>query len=108
MSKRATPIYSSRADDPELRDEIDEFVIKLAEQIDLVQDALCASDFDLLRGRASALSQASLRLGFPRLAEAARATASAAEDGKRDQAENRVIEITQLGQRIRMGHRGAA
>ena len=58
MHKQPTPVYSSRADDPELRDEIDQFVVQLAEQIDGIQDALCASDLDLLSTRCSNLERA--------------------------------------------------
>ena len=108
MPKRPTPIYSSRADDPELRDEIDQFVIQLAEQIDRVQDALCDSDLNLLKGRCSELAQTCRRLGFSTLADAARGTGAACSDGKEDLAEDGVVEITQLGQRIRLGHRGSA
>ena len=108
MPKRPAPIFSSRSEDPDLRDEIDEFVIKLAERIDFVQDALCSAELDLLRTRVSELTQAGRRLGFSSLADAARATASAAEDGKADLAEDGVVELTQIGQRIRLGHRGAA
>ena len=52
--------------------------------------------------------EASLPMGFASMADAAGATASAGSDGKADLAEDGVVEITQLGQRIRLGHRGAA
>ena len=108
MPKQPTPVYSSHADDPELRDDIDQFVVQLAEQIDRIQDALCASDLDLLRSSCSELEQVGRKLGFASLADAAALTAFASSDGKPDLAEDGVVEITQLGQRIRLGHRGAA
>ena len=108
MSKRSIPLYSSLAEDSELRDQIDHFVVFLAEQIDGIQDALCAADLELLGTRTSELAETSLRLGFSLLADAARSTADACAEGKSAPAEDGVVEITQLGQRIRLGHRGAA
>ena len=69
---------------------------------------MCAADLDLLSTRCSELGATSQRLGFASMADAAGATASAGSDGKADLAEDGVVEITQLGQRIRLGHRGAA
>ena len=108
MSKRSTPIFSSRADDPELRDEIDRFGVQLAERVDAVQDALCAGDLELLSSLCSALGHDALRLGYSTLADAASRAAAAGADLERNTAEDGVVEITQLGQRIRLGHRGAA
>jgi hypothetical protein len=108
MPKRPTPILSTHADDPELRDAIDQFVIGLAERVDAVQDALCASDLGLLEGSSRLLGEDAGRLGYEALAVAARGTAAASAEGKADLAEDGVVEITQLAQRIRLGHRGAA
>lgn len=108
MLKRSTPILSSRADDPELRGEIDAFVIHLAERVDAVQDALCSSDLELLNTRCRRLSEDAGRLGYSTLADAARSTAAASAEGEAELAEDGVVEVTQLGQRIRLGHRGAA
>jgi hypothetical protein len=108
MQKRPTPILSSRADDPQLRHQIDEFVIRLAERVDAVQDALCSGDLALLKSRCSLLSQDAARLGYSSLADAARSAATASAEDKAELAEDAIVAITQLSQRIRLGYRGAA
>lgn len=108
MRKRPIPIYSTLEDEPGMREEIDHFVVRLAEQVDAIQDALCTGDLELVRTRSTAMAEAAERLGYSQLADASRSTAEACADGKRGLAEDGVVEITELGQGIRLGHRGAA
>ncbi len=48
MSSSSKAIYSQLEDDPELQDAINEFVVGLAERIDLLQDLHSAANFDRL------------------------------------------------------------
>ena len=102
------PIRSTQEDVPELVQAIDRFVIGLAERIDEIQDAeLLASHGDVARHAVSLAADAD-RLGYPGLALVSRNAVSAATDGKRDALQDAVIELTEIAQRVRQGHRGAA
>ena len=48
------------------------------------------------------------RLGYPAMAQSAKSVAMAAEDGKTEAMQETIYELTELSQRIRRGHRGAA
>jgi hypothetical protein len=54
------------------------------------------------------LSTDSDRLGYPGLALSATGVALASEDDRSDVLQEAVIELTEIAQRIRQGHRGAA
>jgi hypothetical protein len=102
------PIFSSRADDPELADAIERFVVALAERVDHLQDAEARREFDQLATLTRRLSDEAERLGFSYLASCAAVVESACltEDG--EAAHKSVVEITEVAQRIRLGHRGSA
>ena len=57
---------------------------------------------------ARALANDSDRLGYPGMAQSAKQVAMAAEDEKADSLRDAIIDLTDLAQRIRRGHRGAA
>jgi hypothetical protein len=107
MSKRLMPIFSTREDDPEIRDSLDEFVVHLAERIDLLQDAEGAGDLPQLRALAELLSEDAVLYGFPALAELATLVCRCCQEDKPDNAREVLTEATEVACRIRLGHRGA-
>lgn len=107
MSKRHTPIFSSREDDPDLREALDEFTISLAERVDVLQDAELAADLDGLGPLCASLAGEAERLGFAPLADAANRVACACSEDKADAAQEALIELTDVARRVRLGHRGA-
>jgi len=108
MSDRKTAIRSFLEDDPELEEDIHAFVVRLAEQVDGLQDAEASAQWAPLCDVALNLSRDAERCGFPGLSQIARGVARAAEDGKPEDARAGLVELTEMAQRIRLGHRGAA
>jgi hypothetical protein len=108
MSERKPPIRSTQEDVPELVQAIDRFVIGLAERVDAIQDAELAASHGELARLAGQLAVDAERLGYPGLGLVARHALSASNDEKRDALQDAVIELTEIAQRVRQGHRGAA
>jgi HPt (histidine-containing phosphotransfer) domain-containing protein len=108
MFERKSPIRSTQEDVRELAEDIDRFVIGLAERIDTIQDAELAGHHGELANHARSLSQEAERVGYPVLAQIAKAAMLAAIDGKTEGVRESVTELTELAQRVRLGHRGAA
>lgn len=108
MFELKPPIRSTHEDIIELAEDIDRFVIGLAERIDSIQDAELASKTGEVAELARMLSTESDRLGYPSMAMSAKGVAMAAEDDLSDALQETIIELTELAQRIRQGHRGAA
>lgn len=104
---RIRPIYSTRADDPDLTDAIEAFVIGLAERIDHLQDAEGDGRLSRLAELAADLARESATLGYEGLGDIARAVAEAARNRKADGARSQVTELTDVAQRVRLGHPGA-
>ena len=107
MQKRK-PIYSIREEDPEIRGEISDFVIGLAELVDTLQDLHSGTDFETLARRSRDLSKQANELGYPMFAEAAGLVVQACEADEPETAEQGLLEMTDLARRIRDAHRGAA
>ncbi len=105
---RARPIFSSRVDDPELSDAIDGFVVALAERVDHLQDAEARRDFGQLATLARRLAGDAEELGFTDLASCAGVIEGACASQDREAAHKSVVEITEVSQRVRLGHRGSA
>jgi hypothetical protein len=101
------PIYSSRAEDPELLDRIESFIIELAERVDELQDAEFKGDADQLRGFAGALAHEADTLGFGSLAASAHAVEGCAGTEDVDEIRDVLLDLTEIAKRVRMGHRGA-
>jgi len=101
------PIVSLLVDDPRYDERIDAFVISLGERIDVFQDAELASDHDLLRSLGAKLAKEADALGYPALAAAGRRIALACDDGP-ESIHKAVIDLTELAQRARRGHRSSA
>ena len=108
MSERKTAIRSHLEDDPELADAIGRFVVSLAEEVDGLQDSEASAQWEPLRDMSLNLARNAERCGFPGLSQIARGVARAAEDGKPEDARAGLVELTEVAQRIRLGHRGAA
>lgn len=101
------PIYSSLCEDPALQDAIDAFVVVLAERVDELQDCEARGDFPGLSERARGLQRESVRVGYEALASCAAAAAEAAGGRNGEETRKAVIELTEIAQRVRLGHRGA-
>ena len=105
--KRGKPIYSNRAEELELRDAIDEFVIGLAERVDQLQDADFNRDWQSLGAQAHRLIEEAKRVGFEPLSRCAEIVAGACESNDGEIIHGFLCDLTDVAQRIRMGHRGA-
>ncbi len=103
----AKPIYSNRAEELELRDAIDEFVIRLAERVDQLQDAEFNRDWQSLGSQADRLIEEAKRVGFDPLSRCAELVAEACESADGDLIHRWLCDLTDVAQRIRKGPRGA-
>lgn len=101
------PIFSSRADDLERRDAIDQFVVGLAERVDQLQDADAAGRLAELANFAQSLGLEAAANGFEPLANCAESVHQSAREGRERDAHELLIELSHLAQRVRRGHRGA-
>jgi hypothetical protein len=108
MLESKPPIRSTQEDVGELAEDIDRFVIALAERVDTIQDAELASSCADVARLARDLGNDADRLGYPSMAHCAKCVAMAAEDDKIDVLREEIIELTDIAQRIRRGHRGGA
>lgn len=108
MFEEKPPIRSTQEDVSELAEDIDRFVIALAERIDAIQDAELVSDGSEVARLARQLGTDADRLGYPGMAQCAKIVAVAAEDAKTDTLQDAIVELTDIAQRIRRGHRGSA
>lgn len=108
MFERKPPIRSTQEDVAELADEIDRFVIQLGERIDEIQDAELAGCVGEVSSLSRQLATDADRLGYPAMAQVAKSVAMSAEDDKADTLQESIYELTDLVQRVRRGHRGAA
>lgn len=102
------PIVSSRADDPDLDERIDHFVVHLAERVDAFQDAESARDLEALVAMAGALAREAETLGYPLVVDAAHRIAHACTDAAPEALRKTVVDLTELAQRVRRGHRSSA
>jgi hypothetical protein len=101
------PLFSSRADDPEAAASIEAFLVGLAERIDALQDAEGRGDFAQIARAVARLGADAHGAGYEGLAGVARELAEAADAEKSDEVHRRLVELTGLSVRVRMGHRGA-
>ena len=109
MSEESTirPIYSTRADDPELGGAIEGFVVALAERVDDLQDVEARRDLDQLAVLARRLGRDAERLGFSYLGSCAGVVEASCLADDAEAARKALLEVTDVSQRIRMGHRGS-
>ena len=104
---RPQPIYSSLAEDPAIQDAIDAFVVVLAERVDELQDCEARGDHEHLCRLAEELLLESTKVGFDGLSRCAAAARGAAQERDAEATRKALIELTEVAQRIRLGHRGA-
>jgi hypothetical protein len=108
MFEPKPPIRSTREDEASFAQDIDRFVIGLAERIDSIQDAELAGKSAEVGALARSLANEAERLGYPSMAVTATGVAVVAENDQQDALQGAIIELTEISQRIRRGHRGAA
>jgi HPt (histidine-containing phosphotransfer) domain-containing protein len=101
------PIYSTRAEDPDLLDRIEAFVVTLAESVDELQDAEFKGDISQLESLAMELSKNADELGFGSLAATAGAIEGCCESADSEEIREVLLDLTEIAKRIRMGHRGS-
>jgi HPt (histidine-containing phosphotransfer) domain-containing protein len=100
------PIYSSHSDDPSISTDVDRFVIGLAERIDRLQDAEATGEISQLTSLAGELIAAAEAAGFGALASVAASLEADCADGDSKDARERLLELTQIAQRVRLGYKG--
>ncbi len=109
MSERPPKaIRSLREDDPAVEERIDTFIAGLGERIDRLQDLEAGGDPNALRDGVLAFAAEALELGYPALAETARRVATACDEGSAEAMRKGVLDLTDVSQRVRRGHRSAA
>lgn len=102
------PLVSTLADQPDLEEPIDEFVVGLGERVDSLQDAEAEGDLEGLAKRAFDLAERAQALGYGPMADAATDLVAGCETRSADALHKAVEEITEISKRIRRGHRTAA
>ena len=108
MPGKHVPIYSTKEDERDLRESINEFVVALAERVDALQDAEGEGNLRELRALAASLARDAERVGYLPLAGIATDVVQACAQGEPDVAQKALVALTDIGRRIRMGHRGAS
>jgi hypothetical protein len=101
-------LRSSREDDPELELQIDDFVVRLGETVDELQDTEAAGHLEQLRQQAERLASRARELGYEPLSDAARRIRDACDDPNPLAAHKAIEDFTELSKRVRRGHRSAA
>ena len=101
------PIYSTKAEDPDLIDDVEAFVVSLAESVDALQDAEFKGDFTLLGSLAVELARRADQLGFGSLSASASAVEGCCVARDVDEIREVLLDLTEIAKRIRLGHRGA-
>ncbi len=101
------PIHSALAEDPALQDAIEAFVVELAGRVDDLQDCEARADLPRLAELAKELVLASAKVGYDSLSRCAAAVRGSAREGMAEEARKALIELTEVAQRVRLGHRGA-
>ena len=101
------PILSSRSDESEVTEQIEGFVVCLAERVDDLQDAEFKGDLEELSSMARTLGTSALELGFDLLAASASDLERCCLSDSVEQVRETLIDLTEIAKRVRMGHRGA-
>jgi HPt (histidine-containing phosphotransfer) domain-containing protein len=101
------PILSSRSDEPQAAEQIESFIIGLAERVDDLQDAEFKGDLEGLSNMAHTLGTTALGLGFDLLAASASDLERCCLSDSEEQVRETLIDLTEIAKQVRMGHRGA-
>jgi hypothetical protein len=102
------PIRSQREHEPDLEPEIDAFVFALGELVDSFQDAESAGALATLDQLAARLAERASQLGFPPVADSAKRVRTACSERSPEATRKAVVDLTEIAQRVRRGHRSAA
>ena len=105
MFERKPAIRSTQEDVAELAEELDRFVIGLAERIDAIQDAELVASWSDVAVLARTLANDANRLGYPGMSQSAKDAAMTAEDGKSEPLQHANAALHGLCDRIRRVHR---
>ena len=106
--ERLKPIFSSRGNDPSVSEIVDQLVIGLGERIDHLQDAETEQDFDRIALFASALVENAREAGFAELARVASVLENVSARRDAEGTHTRLVELTEIVHRVRLGHMGTA
>ena len=106
--EKIQPLYSAFEDDLDLEEELSGFVIGLAEDVDLIQDAETAGSLPDVGTRARRLARRAERFGYRLLTEIASEVVTASDEDKPEVVQAQLRALTHVACRIRRGHRGAA
>jgi hypothetical protein len=102
-----TPIFSTRSDDPQAANLIDQFIVGLAERVDRLQDAQFKGDLNELAELARVLGSTAEGLGYGVLAASASDVEGCCLAGEAEEVRDALIDLTEIAKRIRKGHRGS-
>jgi hypothetical protein len=102
------PIRSSREAEPDLEPEIDAFVFSLGELVDSFQDAEAANAIATLDQLAVRLEARARELGFASVSDSAERIRAACGERNPEAMRKAVVDLTEIAQRVRRGHRSAA
>jgi hypothetical protein len=100
-------ILSSRPDAIDIAEEIEAFIVSLAERVDALQDAEFKGDLEDLVRQANDLGALADELGFEPLAASAWELKRCSLPNSAEQIRETLIDLTEIAKRVRMGHRGA-
>jgi hypothetical protein len=100
------PIRALLFDDESLA-RLDIFVVALGERIDAIQDAEHAGQLDEVAKRAAELGREAAGLGLPQLATAAERVVTSCRGAAASEVRERIVVLTGLIRRVRLGHRGS-
>jgi hypothetical protein len=101
------PLFSTLAEDPEAEAVIDDFVLRLAERIDALQDVEAAGALDDLAVQLTSLRTEAEASGFDFLARCAEAVEAACRQSDSSAVRKELVELTGVARRVRLGHKGA-
>ena len=109
MNDRALPpVRSSREAEPALEPAIDAFVFSLGELVDSFQDAEAANAIATLAQLATRLIATARDLGFAPVEDSAERIRAACGERNPEAVRKAVLDLTDIAQRVRRGHRSAA
>ncbi|HJO25328.1 MAG: hypothetical protein QF890_00825 [Myxococcota bacterium] len=106
-SESLRPLFSVRADDPDIAGDLGDFLLALTGRIDELQDAHFRGETDVLSSMARSFARDAEWVGYEILATAAQRVQYAADRGKSEEAHSELVELTELAQRARRAHRGS-
>jgi hypothetical protein len=101
------PILSSRSTEPEAAEQIEVFIVGLAERVDDLQDAEFKGALKELSTMAHTLESTAFELGFDLLAASASDLKRCCLSDSVEQVRETLIDLTEIAKRVRMGHRGS-